>query len=292
MITRSTSGTLRQMSELMQLAASRLQESQMAAGSLDRLRNIYDHPLDAAQAMRLDADLEEHSALTERLTGVTTELATVDGALAQAANLLIRAKEIAVAMESETVNADERATASVEVDALFESMATVGNTHYNGIYLFAGTAIDTLPFLSDGSYVGGGQGRSVPLLDSETLLISYTGDAIFHEAGADVFQSLDELRTALLADDTAAIETASSNIDAAHDHLVSQRGTYGAAHARVEDLIYASEDATIALEGFIGNLRDLDMVEAFSDLVQAQNTYEAAATTLSTILNTNIFRYL
>jgi len=292
MITRSTYGTFRQVTEIMQSTALRLQESQLDAATLDRLRHPSDHPLDAAEAMRLDADLAAHEALSDRLVSVTNELATVDGTLGEAATLMVSAKEIAVAMESETISSVERETSAQEVAALLDSLITVANTHYNGIYLFAGTAVDTEPFDDTGTYQGNTTGRIVPLMGSDTMTISYTGDDIFREPTADSIQALQDLYDALIADDTAAIESAMASIDAAHSHLVSMRGTYGAAYSRAEELTYASEEASAALNGFIGTLREMDMVEAFSQLAQAQTLYESAATTLSSVLSTNIFQYI
>jgi len=292
MITRSTYGTFRQVTEMMQSAAVRLQEAQLDAATLDRLRHPSDHPLDTAEAMRLESDLDAHEALADRLLGVTNELATVDGTLSEAANLLVAAKEVAVAMLSETITGVERETGAAEIAAIADSLVTVSNTSYSGIYLFAGTAVDTEPFDEFGNYNGSTQGRSVPLMGSDTMTVSYSGDEIFRASGADAFQALIDLETAMLNDDTAAIETAMSAIDEAHSHLVSMRGTYGVAYSRAEELTWASEEAATALHGFIGSLTELDMVEAFSQLTQAQTIYEGAATTLSSVLNTSIFKYI
>lgn len=292
MITRSTYGTFRMITETMQRAAVNLQEAQLDAATLDRLRNPSDHPLDAAESLRLQADLDEHYALADRLLSVNNELATVDGVLAEATSLMVAAKELAVAMESETSSPTDRETAAEEVAAIFDSMVTVANTHYNGIYLFSGTSVDTKSFLADGTYQGSADGRSIPLMGSDTMTISYTGEEIFGVAGESPFEALSELQTALLADDSQGIADAMDKLDAAHSHVVSMRGTYGVAYSRAQELTYASEEAAAALEGFVGTLTEMDMVSAFSQLSQAQTVYESAATTLSSVLGTNIFKYL
>ncbi len=292
MITRSTYGTFRLVTETMQKAAVNLQEAQLDAATLDRLRNPSDHPMDAAESLRLQSDLDEHYALADRLLSVNNELATVDGVLADASSLMVAAKELAVAMESETASAENRETAAEEVSAIFASMVTVANTHYNGIYLFAGTSVDTKPFLSDGTYQGGTDGRSIPLMGSDTMTISYTGEEIFSVSGESPFDALADLETALLANDSDGISDAMEKLDAAYGHVVSMRGTYGVAYSRAEELTYASEEAAAALEGFVGTLTEMDMVDAFSQLAQAQTVYESAATTLTAVLGTNIFKYL
>ncbi len=292
MITRSTYGTFRLVTETMQKAAVDLQEAQLDAATLDRLRNPSDHPLDAAESLRLQADLDEHYALADRLLSVNNELATVDGVLADATTLMISAKELAVAMESETASTENRVTAAEEISAIFASMVSVANTHYNGIYLFSGTSVETKPFLADGTYQGGASGRSIPLMGSDTMTISYTGEAIFGVSGESPFEALAELEAALLADDSDAIADAMDKLDSAYAHVVSMRGTYGVAYSRAEELTYASEEAAAALEGFVGVLTEMDMVDAFSQLSQAQTIYESAATTLTSVLGTSIFKYL
>ena len=64
------------------------------------------------------------------------------------------------------------------------------------------------------------------------------------------------------------------------------------AAARVDDRVRGSEDATLTLEGFLGSLKELDPIEAFSKLADAQTVYQAAATTMAQVLQTNIFQYL
>ena len=171
-------------------------------------------------------------------------------------------------------------------------MAGVANAKFGNVYIFAGTQTTTVPFEADGTYVGGSNARTVPLLGEDTLEIGKTGDEVFHDSGADVFDALVELQDALVADDAEAVGGALYTLNLAYDHLVEMRTAFGSAQVRVEDLTTVSEDAAIALDGFLGSLKELDAIETFAKLSEAQAIYQAAATTMSQVLQTNIFQYL
>ena len=292
MITRSTHGAYQQVSLLMQRAATRLQESQLDAAGLDRLRQPSSHPADAARAVQLEAELATHQALTERLGSSASELAAAEGVLGQAASLLTSAIEIAVDMASEPHDAGDRALAAERIEATIADMVTLANTSFGGIYLFSGTAVTTAAFDGDGTYQGASGARSVPLLQSDTLEIGLTGDEIFRASGADVFDTLSSLQAALEANDAGEVGALLDELESAHEHLVDSRAAYGMAQARIEDLSRVSDEATITLKAFLGSLEELDPVDAFSRLAEAQTVYQSAAMTMTQVLQTNIFQYL
>ncbi len=292
MITRSTFGHFNVVSEMLQRSAQRLEDAQLDAATLDRLRRPSAHPTDASRAVRLQDQVDAHEAVIERLELSATELSVAESALAEAGNLLVRARELATTYASESYNTEDRALASAEVESLMASLVSTANTDFAGTYVFSGTAVDTEPFLADGTYVGSTQVRSVPLLGSGTLDMGLTGDQIFDAAGSDPFDAMEDLRVALANDDTAGIQAAMTSLEAAHDGLIASRLTYGLAVARAEDLVQVSEDAAAVCETYLGQLVELDATDAFSTLAQVQTVYEAAATTLAQTLNQSIFDYL
>lgn len=292
MITRSTYGSFHQVGFLMQQAAAQLQQTQLDAVTLDRLAKPSNHPADSGQAVQLDAELASHQALIDRLELTHAELATADDALSQAATLLSSAIETAMAMATESYGDQDRSQAAEAIGNTIADMAAVANAKFGSVYVFAGTATTTEPFETDGTYVGGSSARTMPLLGDDTLMVGKTGDEVFKASGVDVFDALGELQTALNNDNAAAVGGCLDTLNLAFDHLVEMRSAFGMAQVRVEDLTQVSEDATLALEGFLGGLKELDAIDAFAKLSQAQTIYQAAATTMSQVLQTNIFQYL
>ena len=292
MITRATYGSFYQVGSLMQSAAARLQQSQLDAMSLDRLDRVSEHPADASEAIKLDAELDSHLALIDRLQTTQSELVSADNALGEASSLMTSAIEVAVAMATESYGDQDRSAAAEQIAGTLEDLVSLANTSFGGVYIFAGNAITTEPFDADGVYQGSTTAREVPLLEDDTLAIGYTGDEIFNVAGVNPFEALTQLKDALELNDPDLVQAALDPLQDAHDHLIDMRAGYGVAAARVDDLVRVSEDATLTLEGFLGSLKELDPIEAFSKLADAQTVYQAAATTLAQVLQTNIFQYL
>ena len=67
---------------------------------------------------------------------------------------LIRAKELAIQMANATYSATDRADAAKEVRQIYDQLIALGNTAYNGQYVFAGEKVSTLPFVRQGGYIG------------------------------------------------------------------------------------------------------------------------------------------
>ena len=71
--------------------------------------------------------------------------------------LLIRAKEIAIAQSTATASAETRSISAVEVQQIIDEMLSLANSKYGDRYLFSGTRMDDAPFSSsytDSSRIG------------------------------------------------------------------------------------------------------------------------------------------
>ena len=99
-------------------------------------------PSDDPVAMTLSAQYKSTlSSLTqfERNIGFTEDyLANVDTAVYSINEELIRLKEIAVSTRSETLDANVRMASSHEVEGVFQTLLSIGNTKVGDVNLFSG----------------------------------------------------------------------------------------------------------------------------------------------------------
>ncbi len=63
-------------------------------------------------------------------------------------DLLINAREIAVAQSNATMTAESRETSAVMVQQIIDELSSIANSKYGNNYLFAGTKMDGVPFSS------------------------------------------------------------------------------------------------------------------------------------------------
>lgn len=128
------------------------------------------------QAQLTSQRVERH---IQRVASATGLLETQESALNQGETIMLRIKEIAVAAANESVSAAGRATMAQEVFQLRESLVSIANSQYRGVYIWGG-ADDNDPPFDAATY-------AVPASASDPAHVRYIYDA---EAGTDLSRSI------------------------------------------------------------------------------------------------------
>ncbi len=110
-----------------------------------------DDPLGMSRAMRYR---ESQSAVTNYTRNVDSANAWItmsESKLTSVNDLLVRAKEVALAQSNATASTETREQAAVEIEQIFDEMKSLANSKYQDRYLFAGTKMNEEPFSSTAS---------------------------------------------------------------------------------------------------------------------------------------------
>jgi flagellar hook-associated protein 3 FlgL len=255
-----------------QMSALRTAQEQAITGL--RINRPSDEPAALSELHRMDAavrDQEVYGANAESADGI---LAIADGTLASVSDIVIRAREIAVAMAGDTVGADSRAIAAVEARGLYQSMLDVANTDINGRYLFSGTAYDTPPFADDGTYQGNTEEPTVQVGDDRWVSTSFDGSQVF-QGSVDIFATLDALATALETDDPTTVSAALGALDLATDQVSSWRARVGTEMNIAEDAVDITGGLGVLMGDRLSQIVEVDPAEAYTRLTELQGAYEA-----------------
>lgn len=258
--------TRRQMSEL------RTAQEQAITGL--RVNRPSDEPRILSELHRVDAAVRDQEVYGANAGAADGMLAVADGALASVSDVLVRAREIAVAMAGDTVGADARAAAAVEVRGLYEALVDLGNTDVNGRYIFSGTSWDTPAFADDGTYAGNTDEPEVQVGDARWVVDGFDGSSVF-QGTVDLFASLDSLATALEADDPATVSVELGNIDLGVDQIASARSRVGTEMNLAEDAIEIAGNLGVAFSERLSTLVQVDPAEAYMHLTEMQDAYQA-----------------
>lgn len=167
-------------------ASRRLLQAQEVLSSGKRIHRLSDDPTGAVRAVDL-AGLERALAQQERnLSYARPALEQSDAALAEVGEILVRARELALAMASETYTAADRRLAAVEVRQLYLRLLALSNTEMQGRYIFAGYRNASAPFVEQSGravYRGGPQEIGIGLGEGEELAVNLPGQKLFQGAG-------------------------------------------------------------------------------------------------------------
>jgi flagellin-like hook-associated protein FlgL len=216
---------------------SRLLETQEEASSGKSVRHLSDDPVKARRILALRDTLASFDQFKRNRNTVTTSLQTTDTTLGELNNLLVHAKELAIAGANATAVPSDRKAMAAEVAQIFTQAVQIGNTNIDGRFVFAGRTADQQPF----SALVATETTASGLTPSGTLPTLNAGDLTINGA---------TIRAPLVADDT--LSTSDNAASALALATVINEGTPGTG-------VHADASTTLSLTATtFGNLVGTD----------------------------------
>jgi len=271
-------------------------QSQVATGQ--RITNPEDDPAAVSRVINLESErrsIEQFQRNAERALEVSQ--ASYSG-LQQVKKLSDRATEIgtlgAGAISPESLNAY-----ASEINQLIEQAVQLGNTKFRNDYIYAGTAVDTAPFVAtrDASgdvtavaYAGNTTQSQVALSESSSVAPGTAGAT--NTGLGDFINHLVSLRDALRAGDASAVQSTQTNLLASEDVLVNALSEHGAVQMRIEVNQTQQKERADNLEKLVSAEADGDLPSAIVKLNQTQVAYQAALQSASNIMRLSLLDYL
>lgn len=271
-------------------------QNQVATGQ--RIFQPEDDPIAVSRVLNLESEGRQMLQYT-RNAGRALEIsqATYSG-LQGLKKISDRGTEIGT-LGSSTADADATAAYATEVDQLLEQALQLANSKLGNDYLYAGTAVDAVPFTAtrDGSgritavtYAGNTDRAEIPLSSSTTVTPGASGDTNLALGG--FLNHLIALRDGLAATSHAAITTAQSGLLTAEDELVSALGEHGGVQTRIEASQAQVSDIAATVETRISDEADADMPSTIVKLTQSQTAYQAALQSAASIMKLSLLDYI
>ena len=131
---------------------SKVAEMQAQLASGKQILQTSDDPDKAGLIQRLNTAYNRQETYESSLDSIEDRLGAEESALTATDNILQRIRELAVRASSDTLSAPDREILSIEVSTLKEGLLALANTtDVQGNYVFAGSAVRTVPFANDES---------------------------------------------------------------------------------------------------------------------------------------------
>lgn len=290
--------TIRSISTLNE-RVSGLQE-QVSTGKVD-LRPSQD--LVAAARRSAAAEMLER---TERhqsnLIAAQGRLGLADDVLGQVGNAVTRLQELALQGANGTLGASDRTTIAAEVRQLREVLVGLANTRDGqGQALFGGYRTQGDPFLPDADgaivYHGDAGTHAVQVSDNRRLPTGIDGQTAFLridtlEGPATLWSVVDELETALISNDGAAIAASAGRMGRAGDHFALQRAQIGALGSAANAHEAVLESRELLVRKSLSGLEDADMAEVITQLQGLLTSREATQQVFARIGQQSLFDFI
>ena len=280
-------------------------QAQLAQGK--QIINPSDAPDQASTVQRLKSILSRQDSYQTALNTVQSRLQGEDSTLSSVSDLLIRAKEIAVQANNDTLSSDNRKALGVELQGLRDQMLSLANTKdTNGNYLFAGSKVTQPPFVSvaGGSpqYVGDQTRMKVMVGENRSMPINRTGTDAFVPVnrtlpdgttqGVGFFNVMDDLIKGVNTSDRPKMQGGLGELDTLLGGLSMARANIGSGLKGIEQQTSVIEDTVLNLKTTLSSVEDLDYASAITKMNQQMLSLEAAQSSFAKISQLNLFNYI
>lgn len=257
-----------------------------------KARHPSDLPSGWYEAHALRAQIADQQTYAENGSRADTYLTTADGALDAGTELLMTAHERAVQAASETLGPEQRVTMAVEIEALRDQLIGVANTRLDDRYLFAGEAYDSEAYNTAGIYLGDTDEPTTLVGADRTLKTGFDGSEIFQDT-VDTFQVLDDLATAMRADDAEGVADLLDDLDLSLDQIIEKRQRIGYLMQDSEDAQRVAESAKAVFTSRLNDTIGTDPIDVYTELANMRTAYEGALqVSASAISGAKLFDFL
>ena len=263
--------------------------------------------------MLLRAGIDATSQYEKNATQALNRVRSIEGALGQAMDLLIQAREAATEGANGSQSAETRAILALEVERIHEEMFALANTKASNAFVFAGFATDAPPFVSTGPFVSGSPSPTVgyvgdpneaqtPIDDRASATTTLVGARIFlgdadadgsvDPGSTDLFQVLADLRDALVNDDQSAVAGTLTSLSGAIDQLSLERARVGMTETRITEQQTRLVSRRTDLEIRLSDTQDADVTAVFSDLVNQEASLRATLESTTRLVQPSLLDFL
>jgi len=254
-----------------------------------------DDPTGAAQLSELTDESTQVDSFQQSVGSVNSLLSTADSTL----NSVIAALQTAITAGTEgangTLSDSDRANVAAQVRGIQSQLLSLANTSYQGQYIFAGTA-NVQPFVADANspssvtYNGNADSNEVTIGNGYQLQVNLPGSQIFTAAGGNVFQSIQDLITAL--ENNTNIGNAVTEVDNAYNSVNAQRVFYGNGISQLTSQSTYLNTEKLDLTQQANTVGGADLAAVASQLANDETALNATVEAIAKIPQNSLFDYL
>jgi|HubBroStandDraft_6_1064221.scaffolds.fasta_scaffold104163_2 flagellar hook-associated protein 3 FlgL len=280
-------------------AADQQAQAELTTGL--KINTVSDAPDQISTLLATRSSLAQTQQVETNLTQVNTEVNTAESTLESSVTLVERALTLGTEGASSVSTPDSNQNLANELGTVLQQLVSNANTTVEGRYIFSGDADQTTPYSIDltqtnpiSAYQGSAATRMIQGADGSQFAVSLTAQDIFDspDATQNVFTSINNLRTALLNNDTAGANAALADVQSSDAYLNQQLAFYGTVQDRVSAASDYAQNYDTQLQTQISGIQDANEAEVITNMTQLQTQEQAALESRGQLPKNTLFDYL
>jgi flagellar hook-associated protein 3 FlgL len=273
-------------------------EEQLSTGQ--EYKRPSDNPFGVVKSIGLNSSITRNNQYLSNIQDSTDWLNTTDTAVGQINDSLQRVRELLVASANGTNTQDELNANKAEITQKIQEIVQIGNSSFDGRYIFGGTATTNPPFTAnpDGSLSFAGNGNNInrEISPNVALSINVSGQQVLTgnaSSPVDLSTTLKGIITALSTGDHASMS--GNLLGAVQDNinnLLRLRAEVGAKQNRMDSAQAKNEEETSNLTEILTKTSDIDIAEKTIQFKTAESVYQASLMTGAKIIQPSLLDFL
>jgi len=248
-----------------------------------RINQPSDDPIGVQNVMTYQMEMNFDKEYQQNATNAQSQLNFVSSVMTEAQNIMSRARDLAVEGANSTETSSDMQALASEVGQLYDQMVTIGNSQYNGLYIFNGANTGAAPYplqaanLSPGQVSGSLDPAQVATNSGQVLMdlgngvtipITVSGNQFFGNPASsnNAFQVLSELYSALNSGDHTQVDNLLNSIDSVIDNMNQVQAGVGALVNRAQMMQTRMTDLANSVTQQLSNVDDADMAKVLTNL--------------------------
>jgi flagellar hook-associated protein 3 FlgL len=303
MTTRVTQGMLNnQLLRNINTNLTRISNHQNELSTGRKINKPSDDPVGISFSLRYRSEVSENEQYENNVDAAISWLDYTDTTLGQANSVIQRARELAVQGANGTNPQAAMDAIKSEVGQLYSVMVTIGNSEFNGKYVFNGQLTDKAPYTEATAATDKVDQGEINLEIGTGVRISANvpGNKVFGDAddpanpgtNDNIFRVLKDMSTALAAGDINQVSAIIGRIDVQNDRFLEARADVGAKTNRIELAQSRLKDISVNLLSLQSKTEDADISEVITNLKTDENVYQASLSVGSKIISTSLVDFL
>lgn len=269
-------------------------QNQLATGR--RINKPSDDPVGISYSMRYRSELSANDQYERNVDAANSWLDFTDSMLDQAGQVFQRVRELAVQGANGTNPEIALDAIKTEVEQLYQQMVKIGNSEFNGKYVFNGQLTDLEPYTEANAMNEASDDVDIRFEISPGVLlpVSVTGNRVFGDpADSDnTFRVFQELITALGSGDQTGINTALGKVDSRYDQMLQTRADIGARSNRLQLAEQRIKDIGINLQSLQSKTEDADIAEVITNLKMSENIHQSSLSAGARLIRPSLIDFL
>jgi len=264
-----------------------------------RIMKLSDDPAGVMKAVNLRDQLNQMDQFQKNLDFSKGYIEKTETAIQTLNDNLIRARELAVAMANDTNDEKSRQATSLEIKQIMQDCISLGNTQFNGRFIFGGFRNQTPPLSLDGDFSGDDGVIYLQTSKDRFQQVSVSARGLFEASPEEqekghtgMIAALRSLYEGMSTNNKVDIQSALAELDFHLDKSTSYQATMGSLWTALNNSEERIEKQKVNDADALSKVEDADFFKVTSDFKKTETLLQSTLLASNKLLQPTLLNFL